>query len=222
MSLGLAVFSLPTSVARCVTDFLFNPLQGADAGRVSNWIPAPIDASLPGAGSTLANLLGSAEPVLDPAQPLHQIALLPATSLAQLSRRIAVDTLSWALRQVIRREDLDRLDSLVTLQDWSHVYRAAATQPAAQRRLGDVQVLIDDLQRAGWHLLEQVSELAPRPVGLRLLLKCPSVEPPRLLATESRGSWMIDRVAGSYQSWVAAEHPDWEASLSALSSAERR
>ena len=222
MSLGLAVFSLPTHVARCVTDFLFNPLQGADANRISNWIPAQVDASLPGAGSTLASLLGSAEPVLDPAQPLHQIALLPKASLTSLARRIALDTLNWALRQVVRREDLERLDTLVTQQDWNHVYEAAATQPTAQRRLGDVQILIDDLQRVGWHLLEQVCESAPRPVGLRLLLKCPSVEPPRLVAAESADGWVIDRVTGSYRSWVTAEHPDWEASLRTLASVRRR
>jgi len=222
MSLGLAVFNLPISVARCVTDFLFNPLQGADTVRLATWIPPQIDASLPDAGRTLAKLLGSAEPVLDPAHPLHQIALLPTASLTLLARRVAVDTLGWALRQVVRREDLDRLDALVTPQDWNHVYQAATAQPAPQRRLGDVQVLIEDLQRVGWYLLEQVSDSVPRPVGLRLLLKCPSVERPRLVSAELGDAWVADRIADTYRSWVHAEHPDWEASLRALPSAEKR
>lgn len=222
MSLGLAVFQLPISVARCVTDFLFNPLQGADAVRLSKWIPPQIDASLPDAGRTLAMLLGSAEPVLDPAHPLHQIALLPTASLSVLARRIAVDTLGWALRQVVRREDLDRVDALVTPQDWNHVYQAATTQPAPQRRLGDIQVLVEDLQRVGWYLLEQVSDSVPRPVGLRLLLKCPTIELPRLVSAESGDGWVVDRVTETYRSWVQTEYPDWEASLRSLPTAERR
>lgn len=126
MNLATVILRLPVGIARGVTDFLFVPSRGAHPHRIAAWVPSVIDESQPAAAKPLADLLGQAEPVLEFDQPLHQVALLPQPWLADLARRIAIDALDWALRQVVWRKDLEQLDPYVTEADWQRIYAPPA------------------------------------------------------------------------------------------------
>jgi len=218
MNLGAVIFRLPVGIARCLTDFIFNPARGAHAQRVAAWVPASIDEVHPAAAQSLANLLGQPEPVLEPDQPLHQIALLPQPWLADLARRIAVDTLEWALRQVVWRADLERLHPFVTQEDWQRLYAPVTSAVEPERRIQGVADLIHDLQCVGWAFLERASDTLPRPVGRRLLLKCEPAATPTLALAPADDHAVATRVATSYKEWVESAVPGWRQSLSGVPS----
>lgn len=218
MNLGTVIFRLPVGIARSLTDFLFNPALGAHAQRISAWVPAPMDETQPAAAKSLANLLGQAEPVLEPDQPLHQIALLPQPWLADLARRVAVDTLEWALRQVVWRKDLEQLDPFISQEDWQRVYAAAASGGDPERRIQGVTGLIHDLQCVGWNFLERASDTLPRAVGRRLLLKCEPVALPSVALAPADDDAAATRVVNSYKAWVESAVPGWSQSLAEVPS----
>jgi hypothetical protein len=213
---------LPADVARSVTDFLYSPARGASADRLSRWVPAGIDPTQPGPARTLAGLLGAADAELDPAQPLHRVALLPQPQLSGLARRVAIDALEWALRRVVRNTELARLDEWVTEDDWHRIYQSPLTHPVTDRRLvGDIDALVDALQQRGWRLIERASEALPRAIGLRLLLKCPLFDGASALAQGSGDPDEVNLVVRSYSTWIESARPDWDSALARLAATTR-
>jgi hypothetical protein len=213
---------LPADVARSVTDFLYSPARGANVDRLSRWVPAGIDPSQPGPARTLAGLLGAADAELNPAQPLHRLALLPQPQLARLARRIAIDGLEWALRRVIRNTELARLDEWVTQDDWHRIYQSPPTHPVTDRRLvGDIDAIVEALQQRGWRLIERASEALPRALGLRLLLKCPLFDEATGSAPGSGGPDEVNVVIRSYSTWIESALPGWDSALTGLAATTR-
>jgi hypothetical protein len=213
---------LPAGVARSVTDFLYSPARGASADRLSRWVPAGIDPTQPGPARTLAGLLGAADAELDPAQPLHRVALLPQPQLAGLARRVAIDALEWALRRVIRNTELARLDEWVTQDDWHRIYQSPPTHPVTDRRLvGDIDALVEALQQRGWHLIERASEAMPRALGLRLVLKCPLFDEAPVFDPESGDPDEVNLVVRSYSTWIESADPEWDSALAGLEAPTR-
>ncbi len=213
---------LPADVARSVSDFLYSPARGASADRLARWVPAGIDPTQPGPARTLVGLLGAAEAELDPGQPLHRVALLPQPQLAELAQRIAIDALEWALRRVVRNTELAKLNEWISADDWTRIYQSAVTHPVTDRRLvGDIDALIGAVQQFGWRLIERASEALPRALGLRLLLKCPPVDPASVSAFESGDSDEVNRVIRSYSAWSEAAFPEWDSALASLAAPTR-
>ena len=218
MNLATVILRLPVGIARGVTDFLFVPSRGAHPHRIAAWVPSVIDESQPAAAKPLADLLGQAETVLEFDQPLHQVALLPQPWLADLARRIAIDALDWALRQVVWRQDLEQLDPYVTEADWQRIYTPPTQGGEPIRRLHRAADLVQDLQCTGWNYLERASETLPRPIARRLLLKCEPVSAPTWLSSSVDDRAIAAQVSRSYGAWVGSAVPGWSQSLAEVPS----
>jgi hypothetical protein len=236
------VLSTPPEVGRAVYDFLLRPAGCADPGRIAR--PAALQPAGQRADEiALARGLGTAVPPSDPAgwieridwaSPMHRLAMLPREVLATLAWYLGLAGQHWALRRIVRRDDLRALQaSGVSADHLAFVYAlpidAAGTATAAPRPIARDAALSAEpsfdpaawpsrIARTGWALIATVAVSLPAALAWRLVLKLPVEASPgeANAACITPGDPLFEAVRSQV---VAAWQPRFDPSLAALAAA---
>jgi hypothetical protein len=215
------LFHLPPPLAAAVLNFLTRPAQEADPQRLAGALPPgwplPLSAAAQRAVQQPWHLdTGRDVELLDPAQPLHRLALLPRAALATLARQLALHDQAARLRRVVLRSERQALAPHIEATDWAWLLSPAAGSPAQALAEPALHELPHWLDTVGWALLEAAATLLPTGLAQRLQLKlrpAPATGPGLALPAELARQRVLARYPGAAATWSPRWEPDWQAWL---------
>jgi len=229
------LLELPARLVGCVFDFVFRPALHLHPDRAPPGYPyEPSGRDDPVLSRALLKAHGlDLAPDIDPRNAIHRAAMLPPEGIAFIARRLGLLGYAPRLKQLVRREELAAIESVVDAPAWSWLgsierndgvanglpmldgsaeagfrrwsaISAQANRPVAEPAIADLPAAID---RMGWSVLESAVRSMRPGLAERLLFKLPKVPPSSPAVDPAEAKILFSSV---YLSCIGDWDADWE------------